>query len=638
MKAAKDTLKMSPSSSKFGKNLDSAQRAGGVRNPKEVTEWNPLDFAEPPTVPTASFKSPERGGLNSINPRQIQEDTPPPGYYDPGTSKKNTNKDAEASRLAERRRRDEAPKVYTGFARTQLPEALHQYHQQLRGWRTPGNNKLSGDAKSPSFKSQMKGYQSFAKSRRDNHPNSRMAHTVEMTHGVVCGSTPPSGTQRINYHVPANALHRTIFRASTFGPGISDQMGRSRPIPAMADRDWERGIDGVCAADLPKKLPRGSPSLRRTTGRDSNLRLRSNMPREKVPDAVYASGEAWDANMARATPASMSWDPPQSRDDFRVTHRTAVGQLAQACPALTVGVPGGMQSEKDLHDTREFLHEGAHSQVQSRLGNTVDFSTQGSRDMLFAGSNNDANNCSQVPPSTGLRSHFSNQHKQSDVHAWGRQGCPPYQVLEPARSKSAGDYLQATGTLSTPIRQMGRSGEELDSRSLVCGQPGHDFSKHTNRDTPPIIGMKCTPSLNMQTPAPSAYKPNHDASKPTAGHHKPVNLEKTKRHIDATAWIPPAEGGHLHPLSPRNTKRLVSKVKKTTSVTVIRNGLRDTTMKSIGEGCDTAYSPRNERFTRVTGQSSSKISKVDRSQKSGSRFENEFASRGDFMPASTPNT
>merc|ERR1712166_737129 len=43
MKAAKDTLKMSPSSSKFGKNLDSAQRAGGVRNPKEVTEWNPLD-------------------------------------------------------------------------------------------------------------------------------------------------------------------------------------------------------------------------------------------------------------------------------------------------------------------------------------------------------------------------------------------------------------------------------------------------------------------------------------------------------------------------------------------------------------------------------------------------------------------
>ena len=136
------------------------------------------------------------------------------------------------------------------------------------------------------------------------------------------------------------------------------------------------------------------------------------MPRENVPDAVYASGEAWDANMARATPASMSWDPPQSRDDFRVTHRTAVSQLAQASPALTVGVPGGMHSEKDLHDTREFLHEGAHSQVQSSLGNTVDFSTQGARDMLFAGSNNDANNCSQVPPSTGLRSHFSNQHKQ----------------------------------------------------------------------------------------------------------------------------------------------------------------------------------------------------------------------------------
>ena len=60
------------------------------------------------------------------------EDTPPPGYYDPGTSKKNTNKDAEASRQAERRRRDEAPKVYTGFARTQLPEALHQYHQHVR--------------------------------------------------------------------------------------------------------------------------------------------------------------------------------------------------------------------------------------------------------------------------------------------------------------------------------------------------------------------------------------------------------------------------------------------------------------------------------------------------------------------------
>ena len=34
---------------------------------------------------------------------------------------------------------------------------------------------------------------------------------------------------------------------------------------------------------------------------------------------------------------------------------------------------------------------------------------------------------------------------QSDVHAWGRQGCPPYQVLEHPRSKSAGDYLQATG-------------------------------------------------------------------------------------------------------------------------------------------------------------------------------------------------
>lgn len=633
MKAAKDVQKMSPAMSKFGKNLDNSARTSGVRNPKEVAEWNPLDFAPPPQKPTASFRSPERCGLNEINPRQMLEETPPPGYYDPG----NNPKKPHTAQPKAGRKGEESAKVYTGFARTQLPEALHLYHQQLRGWRPQLSGRSSGDSKSPSFKSQMKGYQSFTKSRRDNHPNSRMAHTVDMSHGVVCGSTPPSGTQRINYHVPSNELHKTIFRASSFGTSIADQMGRSKPIASMRERDWERGVDGVCAADLPKKATRGSPSLRRTTGRDSNLKLRSNMPREKVPDAVYETTTAWDKNTARACVASLSWDHPQSRDDFRATHRTAVSQLAQSSPALTVGVPGGMHTEKDLHDSREYLHDGAHSQVHSQLGNTCDFSTQGSREMLFNGSNNDANNVSQVPPGTGLRSHFSSQHKQSDRNEWGRTDTPPYKVLDSPRSKSAGDYLQATGTLSTPIRQMGRSSEDLNGRSLVCGAPGFDFSTHTNRDTPPVIGMKCTPSLNLITPSPMAYKPNHGATKSSVSAHCLVSLEKTKRHIDATAWIPPAEGGHLNPLSPRSTKRLVGHVKKKSEFTVIRNGFRDTTIKNRGEGCDTAYSPRGESFTRVTGQSSSKISTCDRSHKSGSRFENEFASVGDFQPPHQAN-
>ena len=45
----------------------------------------------------------------------------------------------------------------------------------------------------------------------------------------------------------------------------------------------ERGVDGVCVADVPPpKMAGGSPALCRTTGRDTKIKIMAMMPREPV--------------------------------------------------------------------------------------------------------------------------------------------------------------------------------------------------------------------------------------------------------------------------------------------------------------------------------------------------------------------
>jgi len=531
--------------------------------------------------------------------------------------------------------------IHTLAARDSCSPEGHLYQSMLRGWEPPTERQTTSFILAGTQQNHMPKKRSLQEKEakrmehaekhteevhspeadkepwtKDPQRPTHLSHAFSRIGAEYVGARDEKRSPDKIYRMSKRSYYATIAKSPQFF--TSDQVvGRTKPV--FPPRDWERGCDGHLSTevtnavvDVKKGSLKKAVNISKTTGRDANVQLMTNLQMEPVPDTIYKYEPAQHKTKNRMQSVTQ-WNKSPSRQQERAAHRFAAG-THWARQASLLRFPDRDESRMVAGD-----YDPDHDHVKHRPHSIADFRAGPSRTQVFLQSNDDSNNTAQVAAGHGLGQHFSSQGRLRSPR--DKSGAPPYSALNEAvqpRSHVPGKQRgYETPTLTTPIVTMGRTERDVQSRALISGGAcGHiDFDLIEDRKRwRPADGKR-------EAPGPDAYTPNHDSVKTRT---LTTDFHKTATRCDT--WGPAGSASHLEPRSP-DPKAILPR-----SLGMKMNkGVRNTSMVLRREGCDTSYSPRDVNGN--PGASPVRIgAQAGREKHSGNRFENQYATPGDFMP------